>query len=345
METASVEYHFIDRFFGNRNIFTSAFSRSIDLFMATILDLINSSYDCIAMMIIAQITHEQQEIMARRRLECLDLFFEKVSVMVWTRFRKILEMNVNSVRAFARDAPKLRDASPHYVTRRFSDFSSALLWLYQEERKIFGENGVSVETSSVLVQMEVLRAELETLLQTLSSKSWPQDKKMMAIFMINNLHLVLSVYHDKGVTIESYVLSVQEQKKKFVNFFVEDQLQTHFGSLVDFVKKVEPKVIESTFEENRKQIDESKLESLVMEFQRSWASGIEKINSNVRKFFPDLNNGTEILQQVLVLLVSYYNTRLQEIIKRCYKTAPFAKHIVPVDNMMEEIKKYSQAFS
>jgi len=344
MNTACFEYQFLLDFFGDRQMFALVFSRALNFIIDTTSLYVVNSFDCIGLMLIAQMMQELQQEMVNRRMSCLDSFFEKMHVIVWTRFRKVLELNLISVRTFAqREEGKLKDANPHYVTRRFADLSSSLLLLHQREKMHTGASDTSVEADSVVNTMYSLRTEVENLLDALAGRSWATEKRMISIFLINNLDLIQAVYAERCMLNTEYLQGLETTKIKHINAFVDDQLLMNFGPLVVYVKTTEQKLSGSTFEENRSQIDEGKLIAVVDEFARSWAGGIDKVNSNVMRHFPNFNNGTEILKQVLAELVKYY-ARFLEIIKRCYKSPPFARHMVDIDVIMEEMKKYSRSF-
>jgi hypothetical protein len=56
------------------------------------------------------------------------------------------------------------------------------------------------------------------------------------------------------------------------------------------------------------------------------------------------SEGQEILKQVLIQLVLYYQ-RFQDILKKHKAGASLAKELVPIPTIMYEIKKYGQAGS
>jgi vacuolar protein sorting-associated protein 52 len=90
-------------------------------------------------------------------------------------------------------------------------------------------------------------------------------------------------------------------------------------------------------------IKDGEIESLVRHFGSTWKSGIAHMAKSINTYFQNLKNGMSILKLCLTQLL-LYNTRFQDIIKKIYqnKPIPFSKELVPIQQVLYEIKKYSQ---
>lgn len=75
------------------------------------------------------------------------------------------------------------------------------------------------------------------------------------------------------------------------------------------------------------------------DFAATWKSVMEHIRNDVMNYFSNFKNGSEILKQVLTQLALYYS-RLEEIVKKHFKTASFRKDIVAISTLRFEIQKY-----
>jgi len=65
-------------------------------------------------------THLLRLVMQRRRIPVLDSLFDRISLLLWPRFKQVFDANLKSIRSA--NAKKLGavDVSPHYVSR-YSD--------------------------------------------------------------------------------------------------------------------------------------------------------------------------------------------------------------------------------
>jgi hypothetical protein len=66
--------------------------------------------------------------------------------------------------------------------------------------------------------------------------------KEKSIFLVNNYDLILSVFHDRRIVSEETIKFEKllgEQREKFV----EEELMTHFGKMITFVRQYEPLIL------------------------------------------------------------------------------------------------------
>jgi hypothetical protein len=99
-------------------------------------------------------------------------------------------------------------------------------------------------------------------------------------------------------------------------------------------------------------------EAIVKEFSANWREKLELVAEQARSMFPNIELGVEALKQVgpaspshcvylslsdttqFMTMISLWYTRLLEIVKKCWRTAPFARDMVPIASIMYEIRKY-----
>lgn len=73
--------------------------------------------------------------MQRRRIPMLDLSFDRISLLLWPRFKQLFDHHTKSLKSlqFKKSGPTgsgaLPDLSPHYTTKRFAELVSTLLTL------------------------------------------------------------------------------------------------------------------------------------------------------------------------------------------------------------------------
>ncbi|KAJ7547394.1 hypothetical protein O6H91_08G084000 [Diphasiastrum complanatum] len=91
MDTATSEYLFCYNFFGEDAVFNEIFAGPFAVIDEHLNAVLTNCYDAIGLMIIIRVTYQHQLIMSRRRIPCLDSYFDK------------LELNLERLRVAADD--------------------------------------------------------------------------------------------------------------------------------------------------------------------------------------------------------------------------------------------------
>lgn len=117
LDTVGCEYDFMADFFGTTEAFENIFGKSIFHVMENLEQILVTSWDGIGCLLLLQVNQAQRDVMERRALPLLATFFQRVQVLVWSRFKAIMEAHVQSLAAF--HAPKgPAEVHPHFVARR-----------------------------------------------------------------------------------------------------------------------------------------------------------------------------------------------------------------------------------
>ncbi|OAY84151.1 Vacuolar protein sorting-associated protein 52 A [Ananas comosus] len=132
MDTATSEYLFCDDFFGEESIFHEIFTGPFQVIDDHFNTVLSNSYDAIGLMIMIRIIHQHQLIMFRRRVPCLDSYLDKVNMSLWPRFKMVFDLHLNSLRNANIKALWEDDVHPHYVMRRYAEFTASLVHLNVE---------------------------------------------------------------------------------------------------------------------------------------------------------------------------------------------------------------------
>lgn len=345
MDAATSEYLFCLDFFNaashSRDLFNRIFARTLSLCLEQLENYLFSCHDAIGLLLMIRLTHSHRMVMERRRIPCLDNFFDRVNLLLWPRFKAIFGANLRSVRSANPRKLGAIEMTPHYITRRYSEFSAAVLTLHNS----FEGCNFGTGDEMLLNDLATLRAEMVGLLGRLSDELPTAKGKM--VFLINNYDQVLSLFQERRILSEETtrfeeLLSQQREQ------FVEEELLVSFGRMIAFVQQTEAQMADGggsaagASSSSSSPVDTALVETLVRDFAASWKSGIEQINHDVMEYFSNFRNGMEILKQVLTQLLLYY-TRFQDIIRRCWRRPPpFSKDIVTTQAILAEIKKYSR---
>ncbi|XP_068662145.1 vacuolar protein sorting-associated protein 52 A isoform X2 [Aristolochia californica] len=327
MDTATSEYLFCDNFFGEESIFYEIFSGPFAVIDEHFNSILPNCFDAIGIMLMIRIVHQHQLIMSRRRIPCLDSYLDKVNIELWPRFKMVFDMHLNSLRNANVKTLWEDDVHPHYVVRRYAEFTASLLHLNVE----YGDGQLELN-------LERLRLAVDDLLIKLA-KAFPKIK-LQTVFLINNYDMTIAVLKEAGTEGGKMQLQFEELLKSNTAIFVEELLLEHFGVLIRFVKT---RASEDMNSGSENAITVADVEPLVKDFASRWKAAIEIMHKDVITSFSNFLCGMEILRAALTQLLLYY-TRLTDSIKRVAGGTQLNKDLVSLSSIMYEIKKYSRTF-
>ncbi|CAN6284348.1 unnamed protein product [Urochloa humidicola] len=326
IDTATSEYLFTDEFFGEESIFHDIFAGPIQVVDEYFNAVLLNCYDAIGIMLMIRIIHQHQLIMFRRRIPCLDSYLDKVNISLWPRFKMVFDLHLNSLRNANIKTLWEDDVHPHYVTRRYAEFTASLVHLNVEH----GDGQLDLN-------LERLRMAIEDLLVKLAKMF--SKPKLQTIFLINNYDLTISILKEAGTEGGKAQLHFEEVLKSNIAIYVEELLQEHFSDLIRFVKTRPAEETAASSE----QVSIAEVEPLVKDFASRYKATIELMHKDVITSFSNFLCGMEILRAAFAQLLLYY-TRLTECVKRINGGSALNKDLVSISSILFEIKKYSRTF-
>ncbi|XP_043719958.1 vacuolar protein sorting-associated protein 52 A-like isoform X2 [Telopea speciosissima] len=311
MDTATSEYLFCDDFFGEESIFYEIFTGPFAVIDEHFNAILPNCYDAIGLMLMIRIIHQHQLIMSRRRIPCLDSYLDKVNIALWPRFKMVFDMHLSSLRNANVKILWEDDVHPHYVMRRYAEFTASLIHL-------------NVGDGQLELNLERLRMAVDDLLIKLA-KMFPKPK-LQTVFLINNYDMTIAVLKEAGPEGGKTQLHFEELLKSNTTIFVEELLLEHFGDLIKFVKTRASEVPSYTSE---RPVTVADVEPLVKDFASRWKAAIELMHKDVITSFSNFLCGMEILRAALTQLLLYY-TRLTDFIKRIVDGSTLNKDLVSI---------------
>ncbi|KVH98490.1 vacuolar protein sorting-associated protein 52 A [Cynara cardunculus var. scolymus] len=327
MDTATSEYVFCGDFFGEESVFYEIFSGPFAVMDEHFSTVLPNSFDAIGIMLMIRITHQHQLIMSRRRIPCLDSYLDKVNISLWPRFKMIFDMHIHSLRNANVKSLWEDDVHPHYVMRRYAEFTASLIQLNVD----YGDGQLDLN-------MERLKMAVDDLLIKLA-KTFTRPK-LQTVFLINNYDMIIAVLKEAGPEGGKIQLHFEEFLKNNTAVYVEELLLEHFGNLIKFVKT---RASEDLSSGSEKPITVAEVEPLVKDFASRWKAAIELMHGDVMTSFSNFLCGMEILRAALTQLLLYY-TRLSDCMKRIAGGSALNKDLVSISSIMYEIRKYSRTF-
>ncbi|KAG6425201.1 hypothetical protein SASPL_115627 [Salvia splendens] len=268
-----------------------------------------------------------QLIMSRRRIPCLDSYLDKVNISLWPRFKIVFDMHVNSLRNANVRGLWEDDVHPHYVMRRYAEFTASLIQL-----------NVDYGDGQLELNLERLRMSVDDLLVKLAKLF--QKPKSQTIFLINNYDMTIAVLKEAGPDGGKIQMYFEELLKSNTAIYVEELLAEHFRDLIKFVKT---RASEDPRSGSGQPITASEVEIIVKDFGSRWKAAIELMHNDVITSFSNFLCGMEILRAALTQLLLYY-TRLSDCTKKIAGGSALNKDLVSISSIMYEIKKYSRTF-
>ncbi|KAJ8470223.1 hypothetical protein OPV22_024566 [Ensete ventricosum] len=326
MDTATSEYLFCDNFFGEESIFHEIFAGPFQVIDEHFNTILPNYYDAIGLMLMIRIIHQHQLIMFRRRIPCLDSYLDKVNISLWPRFKMVFDMHLNSLRNANIKALWEDDVHPHYVMRRYAEFTASLVHLNVE----YGDGQLDLN-------LERLRMAVDDLLVKLA-KAFAKPKSQ-TVFLINNYDMTIAILKEAGTGGGKLQEHFEELLKSNIGVYVEELLLEHFGDLIRFVKS---NASEDTSTGAGKP-SVAAVDPLVKDFANRWKAAIELMHKDVITSFSNFLCGMEILKAALTQLLLYY-TRLSECVKKIPGGSALNKDLVSISSILYEIKKYSRTF-
>ncbi|XP_073290161.1 vacuolar protein sorting-associated protein 52 A-like isoform X2 [Primulina huaijiensis] len=327
MDTAASEYLFCDEFFGEESMFYDIFAGPFSVIDEHLNAILSNCFDAIGLMLMIRIIYQHQLIMSRRRIPCLDSYLDKVNIALWPRFKMVFDMHLNSLRnAVVRNLWE-DDVHPHYVMRRYAEFTASLFQL-----------NVDYGDGQLELNLERLRMAIDDLLVKLA-KLFTRPK-LQTVFLINNYDMTIAVLKEAGPDGGKIQMHFEELLKNNTAIFVEEVLVEHFNDLIKFVKT---RASEDPSSASERPITVTEVEPIVKDFASRWKAAIELMHNDVITSFSNFLCGMEILRAALTQLLLYY-TRLSDCVKRIGGGSALNKDLVSISSIMYEIRKYSRTF-
>ncbi|CAO2818749.1 unnamed protein product [Amaranthus hypochondriacus] len=327
MDTASSEYIFCDEFFGEESLYYDIFAGPFGVIDEHFNTILSNSYDAVGLMLMIRITHQHQLIMSRRRIPCLDSYLDKVNIALWPRFKMVFDMHISSLRNANVKMLWEDDVRPHYVMRRYAEFTASLIHLNVE----YGDGQLEMN-------LERLRMAVDDLIMKLSTMFL--KSKLQSVFLINNYDMTIAVLKEAGPDGGKIQMHFEEVLKSQTTIYVEELLLEHFSDLIKFVKT---SASEDPTSNSEKAISIRDVEPLVKDFASRWKDAIELMHKDVITSFSNFLCGMEILRTSLTQLLLYY-TRLSECVKKVQGGSALNKDLVSIQLIIHEIRKFSRTF-
>ncbi|CAL9704030.1 unnamed protein product [Knipowitschia caucasica] len=328
------EFLFLCDFFmvtGNSalDLFNCIMGKTLAMFLKSMSTYVSDCYDSIAVFLCIHIILRFRAITVKRNIPALDKYWEAVLELLWPRFELILEMNIQSIRSTDPQRLGLLDTRPHYITRRYAEFSSAIVSINQ--------TFPNERTNTLLGQLQV---EVENFVLKMAAE-FPSRRDQL-IFLINNYDMLLSVLMERAADDSKEVEGFQQLLLARTQEFIEEILSAPFGGMIVFVKEAEALMEKGQLDKLKN--DEARISQLVRGFSSSWKQSVEAMSQEVMRSFTNFKNGTSIIQGALTQLIQYYHGFHKVLNQPTFRALAVRSELINLHHLMVEVKKHKPNF-
>ncbi|CAH2066892.1 unnamed protein product, partial [Iphiclides podalirius] len=128
------EYLFTTEFFHVKathaqELFDRILGKTLSLLVKNVENYVLECYDCLALFLCIQLINRYKWMCHKRAVAALDSYWDSLLSALYPRLEYVFKLNIQSVRDC--DPAKLsnKELGPHYITRRYAEFSAAMLSL------------------------------------------------------------------------------------------------------------------------------------------------------------------------------------------------------------------------
>ncbi|KAM6959096.1 vacuolar protein sorting-associated protein 52 homolog [Aplochiton taeniatus] len=328
------EFLFLGDFFmvtGNSalDLFNSVMGKTLSMFLKNMSTYVSDCYDSIAVFLCIHIILRFRAITAKRTIPALDKYWDAVLELLWPRLELILEMNIQSIRNADPQKLGVLDTRPHYITRRYAEFSSAIVSINQ--------TFPNERTNTLLGQLQI---EVENFVLKMAAE-FPSRRDQL-IFLINNYDMLLSVLMERAADDSKEVEGFQQLLLARTQEFIEEVLSAPFGGMIAFVKEAESLIEKGQLD--RLKNDEARITQLVRGFSTTWKQAVEALSQDVMRSFTNFKNGTSIIQGALTQLIQYYHGFHKVLNQPTFRSLAVRSELINLHHLMVEVKKHKPNF-
>ncbi|XP_030644650.1 vacuolar protein sorting-associated protein 52 homolog [Chanos chanos] len=334
LDNSCREYLFLSDFFmvaGNSalDLFNSIMGKTLGQFLKNMATYVSDCYDSIAVFLCIHIILRFKAITAKRNIPALDKYWEAVLELLWPRFELILEMNIQSIRNTDPQKLGVLDTRPHYITRRYAEFSSAIVSINQ--------TFPNERTNALLGQLQI---EVENFVLKMAAE-FPSRRDQL-IFLINNYDMMLGVLMERASDDSKEVEGFQQLLLARTQEFIEEILSPPFGGMIAFVKESEALMEKGQLDKLKN--DEARITQLVRGFSSTWKQSVEALSQDVMRSFTNFKNGTSIIQGALTQLIQYYHGFHKVLSQPTFRSLAVRSELINLHHLMVEVKKHKPNF-
>lgn len=309
--------------------FTVVFNKTLSFFKKIVEDEFQPSFDPIGLFLSLHIIYRFKLLAHKMAVPALDSYYDSLVRIIWPRFQFLFQTHITSIRNMDPSKMAFCDTRPHYITRRYAEFSAGIMSV----NDTFPDDRVSLLLAE-------LQKEVENFILKMAARF--DTPKEQLIFIINNSDMILGVLMERTKEESKESENIKQQLNRRIHDFVEELIYPYFGTMMTFVKDCE--VYLERDDMKSLEAEEKKVTTIVKNFNSNWRKAIEDVNREVMTSFSNFKCGNNIQQTALTQVIQYYHRFHKIVSMNPFKNNPIRTELINIHQLMVEIKKYKSSF-
>ncbi|KAJ9512046.1 hypothetical protein QJQ45_004603 [Haematococcus lacustris] len=377
LDTASSEFFFCLDFFEEEGVFKELFAAMIQVVEADLAAAVQDNWDMLSLLLMIRVNHEHRKAMQQQRIPLLEDYLDRVHLLLWPRLKLLFDNQLHSVRSGQERILFNDSPAPHPAVKRYAALAASMLLLMAEYDT---DTPGMFKAQTFYDMMERLWSSMFDLLLRMSNMF--RDKRSGIVFLIANYNHILTVLRQAdaqglgtaptqatstsssgrpgqgaaattstpavqgiGKTGAGAMREVEDQLASCTNLYVEEQLTSHFGQLVEFVKKAEQQQKRLAVPDGQPvpSYGPPQAAPLLADFSRRWQQAVEAMHQEVLRNVAGGTCGRDVLQASMTALLKYYTRMLELLKKQGPEGQACVKDAVNIPAIMYEIKRITKA--
>ena len=325
----------------DKQLFTLLFQKVTQPFHEALEAYLATCNDPLALLLLIRTATAEQSYLHLMHIYYMDFVFERMCMFCWPKFKHLFDAQLDSLKSVpslipdgkrnARETAQMI-ANVHFVVQRYADFAVSILKL----------NSGFQQDDIIAQSMKRLRNEVDRLITRSTVKL--TNGKQQFVFQMINYSFILARLRAVGEDNDTMLFWRQLYDGQ-LNLFMEEELYERFRALITFSKQHEIALKDPTVGELP--VDWAAVEGIVRHFNKSWREAIEGLSVSIGREFEGSGGLAgavveELVRSVLLQLVRYYGVFVECMKKYGRQKPQLMRDVLPVQNVMAEVRKYAK---
>lgn len=274
-------------------MFAQIFQSVLNSFMEHLENYLFTCYDSIGVLILIRMVALNNQQMQERNISVLDSFFDRISMLLWSKFKALFDANFNSLVSATSLPVKKGSYGAHFVVQRYAEYAAALRRLNFN----FHDEIIEVGLSRMARVIEGVIKTLSVSAAGGSNPNNPTTEKARLAFCVNNYDVIVRTFHSKSLSECPEAFLFADLMVKASADFVEVQLSEKFADIITFVKEQEARLRAnsgaaagagagaSAASAASHPPDDARVERLVRGFVSTWRASLEAMHTSLQSYF------------------------------------------------------------
>ena len=325
----------------DKQLFTLLFQKVTQPFHEALDSYLATCNDPLSLLLLIRTATAEQSYLHSLHIYYMDFVFERMCMFCWPKFKHLFDAQLDSIKSVpslipdgkrnARETAQMV-ANVHFIIQRYADFAVSILKL----------NSGFQQDDVVAQSMKRLSNAIDALISRSTVKL--TNGKQQFVYQMIVYSFLLGRLRSVGEENETR-LYWQRAYDGQLNVFMEEELLERFRALITFSKQHEMALKDPSMGELP--VDWAAVEGIVRHFNKSWREAIEGLSVSIGREFEGSGGLAgavveELVRSVLLQLVRYYGVFVDCMKKYGRQKPQLMRDVMPVQNVMSEVRKYAK---